>query len=175
MRLKKLVQGILIICSVLVLSACTGSRNNDEVAVNDAKSTTEGAQTSGVGQGTSLDEQGGGGSQLASQRTYYFDFDRSDVHEEDKSAILANADYLAAHPGTKIVLEGHTDPRGSREYNIALGERRADAVLELMKSKGVSPGQIRVVSYGAQRLAVSGHTEEDYRLDRRALLNYSTN
>ena len=78
-----------------------------------------------------------------------------------------------AHASARVILEGHTDPRGSREYNVALGERRANAVAEFMKEKGVNPEQIRVVSYGAQRLAAPGRTESDYQLDRRVVLVYS--
>jgi peptidoglycan-associated lipoprotein len=170
MRLKKLAQIMLVSCAVLSLGACSSMRHksgDDSAAVTDAN----GAMASGVGQG---DEFGGTGSssQSARKNIYYFDFDRSDVHDEDKPAIFANADYLVAHPNAKIILEGHTDPRGSREYNVALGEHRANAVADLMKSKGVNPNQIRVVSYGAERLAVPGRSEEDFRLDRRAVVAY---
>jgi peptidoglycan-associated lipoprotein len=94
------------------------------------------------------------------------------VHGNDRAAVLANADYIVAHPNTRVLLEGHTDPRGSREYNVALGERRANTIAEMLKAKGVNPGQVRVVSYGAERLAAPGHDEADYRLDRRVVLVY---
>jgi peptidoglycan-associated lipoprotein len=80
--------------------------------------------------------------------------------------------YLLSHPLAKIILEGNTDPRGSREYNIGLGERRAKAVANIMLAKGVNPKQIRIVSYGAEKLAVPGHNEADYQLDRRVELVY---
>lgn len=107
---------------------------------------------------------------LASERTYYFDYDSYKVRDQYLSAIDANAGYLIAHPTVKILLEGHTDPRGSREYNIGLGERRARAVADLLTSKGVNRSQIRIVSYGAEKLAANGRSEEDYQLDRRGII-----
>ncbi len=171
MKLKKLAHIMLLSGSILLLGACstTGHGNNGDgtTAMNDQS----GAMSSGAGQDGSYGDNGGRGShQLASKRTYYFDFDKSDIRAEDKPAILANADYLVAHPNVKIIMEGHTDPRGSREYNVALGEHRANSVYEVLKSRGVNPDQVRVVSYGAERLALPGHDEHDYQLDRRAII-----
>ena len=170
MQLKKVVHMLLISVSIGILGGCaaTPHTGSDDVSVTDGNG---GAQTSGVGDEDS--SFGHGSEQGISKRTYYFDFDSSDIHEQDKSAISANANYLVSHTGAKIILEGHTDPRGSREYNVALGERRANAVADLMKSDGVKSSQIRVVSYGAERLAIAGHTEDDYKLDRRVVLVYS--
>ncbi|MCD6039120.1 MAG: pal [Gammaproteobacteria bacterium] len=163
----------LLISSILALSACSapGHKGQDEAAA--AADAISGAQTSGVGDSSNFGDQAGGPGQSLAKRTYYFDYDNSQIHDQDKPAISANADYLIAHATARIILEGHTDPRGSREYNVALGERRANAVADFMKEKGVSPEQIRVVSYGAQRLAAPGRTESDYRLDRRVVLVYS--
>ncbi|EKD53885.1 MAG: Peptidoglycan-associated lipoprotein [uncultured bacterium] len=178
MKLKKLLCVIGVGC-IIALSACSTTKKNKYAGSGDDSrmmtADAGGAHSSGLGENTSYGGQGAGTrSPLVAQRTYYFDFDKSDVHEEDKPAILANADYLVAHPHTKIILEGHTDPRGSREYNVGLGEHRANAVLDLLKSRGVNPKQIRVVSYGAERPAVSGRTEQDYQLDRRAIIAKST-
>lgn len=177
MQIKKIAQIILVSCSVLALSACstTGRHHGGAGAGGDSASVSDanGAMASGAGQGESFSSEVASGSQdMLHKRTYYFDFDRSDVHEEDKPAIYANADYLMSHPNACVTVEGHTDPRGSREYNVALAERRANAVAELLKSKGVNPNQIRVVSYGAERLAVPGHSEEDFQQDRRAIIVY---
>jgi peptidoglycan-associated lipoprotein len=174
-KLKKLAQIMLISCSLLTLAACSTHRGmNDDAAVSEADAMgSDGAQASGAGDGSNF---GGSGhmspQQLLQKRTYYFDFDKSDVHDSDKPAIFANANYLVTHANSKVIVEGHTDPRGSREYNVALAERRAIAVADLLKSKGVNPRQIRVVSYGAERLASPGHTEQDYQLDRRVVIVY---
>jgi peptidoglycan-associated lipoprotein len=94
------------------------------------------------------------------------------VHDEDRAIIQAHADYLAQHPTVKVTLEGHTDERGSREYNIGLGERRAKAVAEMMKLMGVSADQISTVSYGEERPAALGHDESAWHLNRRVEIVY---
>lgn len=175
MQLTGLIKNLLIVGSIVALSACSapGHHNKDQDAAN-MYGANGGAQASGLGQGSDFGDQGQGGPQQSvAKRTYYFDYDKSDVRDEFKPAIAANADYLIAHPNAKIILEGHTDPRGSREYNVGLGERRGNSVEDFMKDKGVNPQQIRVVSYGAERLAAPGHTENDYQLDRRVVLIYS--
>lgn len=178
MTFKKIVKVVAVGCSIVALGACSTTKHR--AGMNDDMSGSAGGdsvQSSGVGQSDGFGGQGGavGPRASLSKRTYYFDYDKDVVHESDKPAIYGNADYLVAHPRTHITLEGHTDPRGSREYNVALGERRANAVLELLKSRGVNPGQVRVVSYGAERLAVPGRTESDYQLDRRVVLVYAQN
>jgi peptidoglycan-associated lipoprotein len=170
-QLLKYVRFLLVSGAMLTMVACSapGNGSKGNVAVSDA----DGAQSSGLGGDSSFGDDSNAPRSLLGKRTYYFDFDRYDVRDSDKSAIFANADYLVSHPNARIILEGHTDPRGSREYNVALGEHRADSVLELLKSKGVNPDQIRMVSYGAERLAVPGHSEEDYQMDRRVVIVYS--
>lgn len=171
--LKQWAQVILIGGSLITLAACSsGHKYGDSSAINDANAAyNSDAQTSGVGDESSFGD-GVNGARSASSRTYYFDFDGASVRDSDKPAINANAKNLAAHSNLKVMLEGHTDPRGSREYNIGLGERRAKAVAEMLTSNGVDPDQIRVVSYGAEKLAASGHSESDYQLDRRVVLVY---
>ncbi len=174
MKLKTIAKVILVGCSILALSSCSSTKHNnngyDATGMNDMN-TAAGARASGLGQGQSYgDQEGGASARNMAKRTYYFDFNSYVVREGDKPAILANADYLVAHPRARIILEGHTDPRGSREYNIALGEHRANAVLDMMKSRGVNPNQIRVVSYGSERPAVPGHSEQDFQLDRRVVI-----
>jgi peptidoglycan-associated lipoprotein len=174
MKLKTIVK-MVAIGSVLALTACSSTKRNsgyDASAMNDMNTAgSGGAQASGAGQGQNYgDQDGAAASRGLAKRTYYFDFNSYVVRDGDKPAILANADYLVAHPRARITLEGHTDPRGSREYNVALGEHRANAVLEMMKGRGVNPNQVRVVSYGAERPAVPGHTDQDFQLDRRVVI-----
>jgi peptidoglycan-associated lipoprotein len=172
MKLKQWTQIILVGCSIITLAACSTHRNRDGSAINDANSAYNSeSQTSSVGDESTFGDQANGGQSL-SKRVYYFDYDSNAVHQSDMPAIASNAQYLVSHARAKIMLEGHTDPRGSREYNIGLGERRAKAVAEIMTEKGVNPGQIRVVSYGAEKLASPGHTEGDYQRDRRVVLVY---
>lgn len=103
---------------------------------------------------------------------YLFAFDNSQVKPKYLPSLNAQAKYLLHHPGASIMLAGHTDSRGSREYNIALGERRAKAVAQLLRLAGVSQQQIRVVSYGQERPVAYEHEENSYRLNRRVELTY---
>ena len=107
-----------------------------------------------------------------SKHTVYFDFDKSDVQPEDRDIVIAHAKYLASHPDKKVVLEGNTDERGTREYNIALGERRANSVSQLMQLQGVAKSQIDVVSFGEERPVALGHDEAAWRLNRRVEITY---
>ena len=107
-----------------------------------------------------------------SVRVIYFDYDSSDVRAEFRGAIEAHAMYLAANPTVSITLEGHADERGSREYNLALGERRALTVRKQLVLLGASAGQIRTVSYGEERPITEGHSEESYALNRRVEIIY---
>lgn len=177
MKLNKWMKLIIVGAGVLALASCSSGRKvqysqNGEAGadayVNDAAS-------SGVGEQTTFGDASGGQGQknLAAGRVYYFDFDSNIVHDSDKPAITRNAQTIASKTDTQAILEGHTDPRGSREYNIGLGERRAKSVAKIMTKEGVNPKQIRVVSYGAEKPAAPGHTEADYQLNRRAVLVYS--
>lgn len=174
MELKKWMQVVLVCSSILTLAACSSHKKPDQGAIDAANAAygNGGAQTSGYGRESEFGSDGASSQRQLSQRVYYFDYDSNVVREEDKPAIMANASYLISHPGSQAMLEGHTDPRGSREYNVGLGERRAQAVASLMTAKGVNPSQIRVVSYGAEKLAAPGRTEADYRQDRRVVLVY---
>jgi peptidoglycan-associated lipoprotein len=106
------------------------------------------------------------------QRVVYFEFDSSTLSDADQELLAIHASFLAGHPGLTVVLEGHTDERGSREYNIGLGERRGQAVRRQLEFQGVRPDQIRVVSYGEERPAADGHNEAAWRLNRRVELVY---
>lgn len=123
------------------------------------------------GQGQA-DSMIGGGNAVSADRIVYFDFDRSDIRADSRPVIERNARYLTSNPRIITQLEGHTDDRGSREYNIALGERRGNAVRQSMSAMGVSPQQIRVVSYGKERPASSGQGEQSHALNRRVEIMY---
>lgn len=170
MSIMKWIKLGLLVGAVVSVAACSSNKKRDDSAINDANA-AYGAEASGMN-GDERFNDGASGERTLSKRTYYFDFDSNIVHEEDRPAIEANADYLVAHPNIKVILEGHTDPRGSREYNIGLGERRAKAVAELLSAKGVRSSQMRIVSYGAEKLASPGRSDSDYQLDRRVVLAY---
>lgn len=107
-----------------------------------------------------------------SNRVYYFKYDDNTVNSDYFADIKAQAQYLAAHSKMHIRLEGNTDARGSREYNIALGERRALSVEEILLANGVKRSQIKAVSYGKEKPVAFGDTEAAYHLNRRVRLVY---
>lgn len=108
-----------------------------------------------------------------SKRVLYFDFDSSNVTDEQREIIDAHAAFLSNNPDVSVVLEGHADERGTREYNLALGERRAKAVEQLLLVQGVSPDQIQVISFGEERPVALENNESAWRLNRRVEILYS--
>ena len=114
---------------------------------------------------------GGPGGNLEN-RVVYFEFDRSDVPSEYVDLLQAHGEYLAVNPDSRVRLEGHADERGSREYNIGLGERRAQAVRQVLLLQGAAMEQLSTVSYGEERPAVLGSDDEAWALNRRVELVY---
>ncbi|MFG1497138.1 peptidoglycan-associated lipoprotein Pal [Saccharospirillum sp. HFRX-1] len=109
---------------------------------------------------------------LLDQTIIYFDFDKSEIRTEFRTVLNAHAMNLVANPNMSIVLEGHADERGTREYNLALGERRAQAVADYLMLKGAAASQIDTVSYGEERPVALGSTEADYAENRRVEIVY---
>lgn len=110
---------------------------------------------------------------LVSMQTVYFDFDKSTIKSEFQSVLDKHAAFLVKNPGQKIVIEGHCDSSGTPEYNIALGERRANSVRTYMLNEGVSASQITVVSYGEEKLAVMGASDYAMAQNRRGVVVYN--
>lgn len=105
-------------------------------------------------------------------QVYYYPFDSSDLTDEDIQSIKVQAKYLKEHPGSKVIVAGHTDSRGSAEYNMGLGFRRSKSVVSILRNIGVSRAQIKYVSFGEEKPAVLGDTEAAYKWNRRAELTY---
>jgi len=110
---------------------------------------------------------------VLSQREIYFAFDRSDVRAEYLPIIEAHAAYLRANPSARMLLEGHADERGSREYNLGLGERRGTSVQDLILANGASGSQIEVVSYGEERPVCRQSSESCWERNRRVEIVYT--
>jgi peptidoglycan-associated lipoprotein len=169
---------ILLAATTLTLSACNrGNTLPDDAGANDA----------GADNGFSTDGQGGGGgiavspleaeraaerARLMQQLVVYFDYDEADILPEFNALLQAHGQYLAQNPNTQVRLEGHADERGSREYNIGLGERRAQAVRRVLMLQGAGGQQLTTVSYGEERPAQTGSDDEAWRLNRRVELVY---
>jgi len=139
----------------------------------------QGANQGGAGQGAGAGTTTGQvmdpfnpQSVLAQQRSVYFDFDSYTVSDQYRGLVETHARYLSGHPQQRIMIEGNTDERGGAEYNLALGQRRADAVRRMMTLMGVSDGQIEVISFGKEKPKATGNTEADYAENRRADIVY---
>lgn len=111
---------------------------------------------------------------ILSQRVIYFEFDRSNVRAEFRPIIEAHGAYLRANPSARVVLEGHTDERGSREYNLGLGERRGSSVDELLRAAGASANQLEVVSFGEERPVCRQSNEDCWQRNRRTEIVYTS-
>ena len=109
---------------------------------------------------------------LKNEQTVYFDFDRSSIKPEFQRILDKHAAFLVKNPSMKVTIEGHTDSRGTPEYNIALGERRAQSVETYLLNAGVSSSQVTVVSYGEEKPAVMGSTEYAFAQNRRGVVVY---
>lgn len=150
----------------LMLAGCGGHKS---VKSEEAG---QGATASGLAEegGTSGSMLGEDQQQLLGTNKVYFEFDSSTVDEQSRRVIEAHSQFLIENPDVNVVLEGHADERGTREYNLALGERRANAVAEIMEAYGVSPGRIQTISYGEERPAAMGHDESAWQLNRRVVI-----
>jgi len=109
---------------------------------------------------------------LLSSRSIYYDFDKYDVKDDFRPVVEAHAQYLRQHAGTKMLIQGNTDERGSREYNIALGQRRAEGVKRMLLLLGVREEQVEAVSLGEEKPKETGHNEEAWTRNRRSDMLY---
>jgi len=165
MQLNKVVKSLILIMPLFTLVACPSTNNVDNGYGNGSGVGGSGSMTDAQRVQAQLDE-------LQRQNIIYFGFDKYDVTFEFAQILDAHAMFLRANPSYKIVIEGHADERGTPEYNIALGERRASAVQMYLQGKGVPMNQMSIVSYGKEKPAVLGHDEAAYAKNRRAVLVY---
>ena len=168
----------------LTLAACGGQDIPDPdpegdgtmIGGDDSMSSTDGFDDGGMAAGEEfndfdqMDQDQDMGQELT--MVIYFDFDQSELRAEYADVLQGHARNLANDGRGQIRLEGHADERGSREYNIGLGERRSQSVRRLLLIQGASPGQISTVSFGEERPAVFGSDEEAYQLNRRVEIKY---
>jgi len=173
---------VLIAC-VLAIAMLAGCRSGGQIPTGGFGSSgaggaggagAGGASTLGTGAGSNLSvsAQEAERQRLMGQLVVYFDFDRSDIRADFNQMLAEHGSYLAANPNVSLRLEGHADETGSREYNIGLGERRAQAVRQVLLLQGASASQLTTVSYGEERPAALGSDEEAYSLNRRVELVY---
>lgn len=161
----KLSLSLLLVSLIAGCSSLSGDTSGEDGAA--------GSSTSGVGDGSSfsghpLDDP----SSPLSSKVIYFAFDSSDIDAKYEAVLAAHGAYLAANPSVSIIVEGHADERGTREYNVALSERRGKSVQNLLSLQGSGNGQTEVVAMGEEKPVAAGHDESAWGLNRRVELIY---
>lgn len=151
-----------------------GAATVEDQGLSPAEMEAMDAQAGGANKGEGYPSADGsdGGRGGDGARVIYFEYDSDEIRPEFRSAIEAHAAYITSHPDTVVTLEGHADERGSREYNLALGERRALAVRKQITLLGGSVSQVRTVSYGEEHPDSPGHDESAFSLNRRVEISY---
>jgi peptidoglycan-associated lipoprotein len=175
----KFMHAIAVTVLAVGLAACTKPKQvQPDAGAQTPVTTTDGATTSGLGNQPATGSNAAGAmtaqqqamAELNARNTVYFAYDSSEIQSEYVPIVAAHAAYLAKYPGAKVRLEGNTDERGSREYNIGLGERRAQTVRKALMLQGAADSHVTTVSYGEERPAAEGHDETAYAQNRRVVL-----
>lgn len=170
MQLNKVLKGLMLALPMIAVAACSSKKGNDKTGAenNVADSNVADSNASLTAEQLASQQM----QELQSNNIVYFGFDKYDVTPEYAQLLDQHATFLRGNPSVKITVEGHTDEKGTPEYNIALGERRANAVKIYLQSKGVNGEQIAIVSYGKEKPAIQGNDESAYAKNRRAILVY---
>jgi peptidoglycan-associated lipoprotein len=165
----------------LTLMACASSDTDDMGDTSESMESSSDTSTPNGGSSATSSGAGDNGGLTASQvrerdnalgmTVFYFEFDRSDLSAEARAALVHHANHLKANPSTSYRLEGHADERGTREYNLALGERRAQAIERYLQVQGVASRQLETISYGEENPVATGSTEAAYARNRRVELH----
>lgn len=148
--------------------ACTKAKKADEEASSegmaDASMEAPGVSDRDIG----FDAQGSDSGRIDGLQTIYFDFDQARLSSEAKRTLAGNADWMRANPNVSVQIEGHTDSRGSNEYNLALGERRARVVKQYLQGLGIESRRLPIISYGEEKPLIAEESESAWGKNRRA-------
>ncbi len=181
MQLNKVLKGLLIALPVLAVTACSSSDEatdaSSQQTTNEAAATGENGNVdttvvSPIDANAQLSEQELKEQALRETQTIYFAFDNATIAGDYEEMLAAHAAFLSKDASINVTIEGHADERGTPEYNIALGERRAQAVANYLQALGVQADQISIVSYGEEKPLLLGQSEDVYAKNRRAVLVY---
>jgi peptidoglycan-associated lipoprotein len=183
MRLNKTVKALAVVLPIMALSACSSSdsvedtstvqSNEAVIAEQNAKAEAERVKVEAMQRAQAIETQKKQElERLRSEHIVYFDFDMSTVSADFSAVLDAHAKFLNANSNVNVLIEGHADERGTPEYNIALGERRAKAIQTYMENMGVSASQLSTVSYGEEKPMVKDRSEGAFAKNRRAVLVY---
>ena len=171
-----------LIAATLVFTGCASRKPAAEITTGNTPNGSTTVNTTGLSEDAALNAQNLAGASakgvteankaFLAKRVVHFDYDSSDLSNDDYQTLQAHAQFLMANANSRVALTGHTDERGTREYNMALGERRAKAVESFLITTGVSPNQLEAVSYGKEMPINAGHDENAWKENRRVEINY---
>ncbi len=177
--MRKILTGALLSAIVVLLAGCPNPPMKPEPTATVEDRTAKGPDTSADTRTVPVTQDNFGGAELTnpksilSKRSIYFEYDRFDIQDQYKPLVEAHARYLIAHPDRKILIQGNCDERGSREYNVALGQKRADAVKRALLLMGAKETQIESVSLGEEKPKALGHDEAAWAENRRGDVLYN--
>ena len=182
MQMNKVMKSFIIALPVVTMMACSSGPSEEELAAERNRLAQEQAAAEAEAQRVKAEAAQRMQRQeemvqqemeaLKNEQTVYFDFDRASIKPEFQRVLDKHAMFLVKNPNMNVTVEGHTDSRGTPEYNIALGERRAQSVETYLLNAGVSSSQVTVVSYGEEKPAVMGSTEYAFAQNRRGVVVY---
>ena len=159
---------------VALIAGCSSGTKLNETPVTDRSGTAGGQQGASTVAPVTIDPTAGTAQgPIGVERIVYFDYDSYTVKPEFQSLIDGHARFLKANPQRRVSIEGHTDERGGREYNLALGQKRSEAVRRALTLLGVNDAQIEAVSFGKEKPAAQGSSEDVWAQNRRAELRYT--
>ena len=171
-----------LLAATIAFTGCASRKPATDIAAGNTPNTATTVSTDGLSEDAALNAQNLAGSSskgvtaankaFLAKRVVHFDFDSSELSSTDYQTLQAHAQFLVANANSKVALTGHTDERGTREYNMALGERRAKAVESFLITNGVSAQQLEAVSYGKEAPVNAGHDEAAWKENRRVEINY---
>jgi peptidoglycan-associated lipoprotein len=181
--MRKILTIAILGAAAVLLGACSNQKVKPDTQVENREFKNPG-ETTDQGQGTGVQPAGGdkgtelGGDNLLhagelAKRSIYFDYDKYDIQDKYRPTVEAHARFLSSHPDRKMLIQGNTDERGSREYNLALGQRRADAAKRALTLLGAKEGQIEAVSLGEEKPRALGKDEASYAENRRDDMIYN--
>ena len=169
--MNSLVRYGLTLAAAAGLAACATSKPDDQTGAAGGAAAGQAAAPSSAAVG-GRPASAAAMATMPSGRSVYYDFDKSDLRAESRALIEANARYLREHPAAKVRIEGNADERGSAEYNLALGQRRAEVVASTLKLLGIPESRLEAVSFGKEKPRKTGHDEASWAENRRSDLVY---
>ncbi len=174
---RTIIATLTVASSALLFAACTTTPEGQGTTAEPQQPgmTSSGTQTQSTGRATTQgsDMAAGKKAGIPAQRSVYYDYDKFDIKNDYRGVVEAHAKYLRENPGAKVLIQGNADERGSREYNVGLGQRRSDSVKSTLLLLGAKEGQIESVSLGEEKPLCTSHAEDCWWKNRRGDIRYA--